>query len=107
MVFYQLGDLKLRELLPGIKQWVLTGEKGMICVLRFSPRVEVPLHHHPHEQLGTVLEGELELTIGNQTQKIGPGEYYLIPGNTPHSARSLEQEVTVIDVFSPPREEYR
>lgn len=107
MAFYQLEELKQRELLPGIKQWVLAGEKGMVCVVHFSPQRQVPLHHHPHEQLGTVLEGELELTIGDQTKRIGPGEYYLIPGNTPHRARSLKKEVTVIDIFSPPREEYR
>jgi quercetin dioxygenase-like cupin family protein len=107
MPFYSLGELKQRELLPGIKQWVLGGEKGMISVLHFEPHIEVPHHHHPHEQLGTVLEGELELTIDNQTKIIGPGEYYLIPGNVPHSARSLKQDVLALDVFAPPREDYQ
>ena len=107
MPFYSLGDLKQRELLPGIKQWVLGGEKGMICVFHFEPHREVPHHHHPHEQLGTILEGELELIINGEAKIIGPGDYYLIPGNVPHSARSWEKEAVVLDIFSPPREDYR
>ena len=63
-------------------------------------------HSHPHEQLGHVLEGELELTIAGEPHVLARGDAFQIPGGVEHAARS-ERGCLVMDVFQPVREDYR
>ena len=72
----------------------------------FQPNSTVPTHSHPHKQTGIVVEGELELTIGNESRICRKGDAFTIPGNTEHNATSGDTATTIIDTFSPPREDY-
>lgn len=92
--------------LPGITMQPMTGSRIMLSWVTIEPESEVPLHQHPHEQVGFVLEGELELTIGEETRRLKPGDAYTIPPELPHAARTGAIGCLVIDVFSPPREDY-
>ncbi len=47
-----------------------------------------PLHQHPEEHIGTVLEGECAFELNGVKRTIGPGDIYVIPPNVPHSARA-------------------
>ena len=47
----------------------------------------------------------MDLTIGNETRRIGPGDCLCVPGDTEHGAAPLEDSVAV-EVFSPVREDY-
>ncbi len=93
--------------LPGITMWSVTGGKLMFNFVRIDPGATVPTHHHPHEQAGTVLEGMMRLTIGDETRELRYGDAYIIPPNVPHSATTDEHGCLVIDVFTPPREDYQ
>jgi quercetin dioxygenase-like cupin family protein len=66
----------------------------------------LPSHAHPHEQLTTVLSGELELTVGGEVRVLRAGMVAFIPGGVPHSARALTA-CEVMDVFHPVRDDYR
>ncbi len=46
------------------------------------------------------------MTIGNDVRILTAGDSFAVPGGIPHSARVLEDTVS-IDVFSPPRDDYR
>lgn len=100
-----------RETLPtitpveGVDMSVLVGGAMMLGVVTLAPGAVVPLHEHPNEQIGYVLEGIITLTIGEETRDLSAGASYLIPGNTPHEGSSAEGCV-VLDVFSPPRADY-
>ena len=65
----------------------------------------VPEHHHPHEQWTHMLQGELEFTIGGETQVLLPGMAAHMPSNVPHSVRAIT-ECKVIDCFMPVREDF-
>ena len=65
----------------------------------------VPLHDHPHEQIGYLSSGRALFTIGNLQREIKQGDSWIIPGGLPHEVTALEDSVA-IDVFSPVREEY-
>ena len=67
---------------------------------------EVPLHHHPHEQGGILLKGQVQLTIGDETRIVEAGSLFIIPPNVPHRAVAVHGPATVLDVFSPVREDY-
>ncbi len=66
----------------------------------------IPAHKHPHEQMGMILEGVMIFTIEKETVALKKGDAFLVPGNVEHSAR-FEVKTTVLDVFSPPREDYK
>ncbi len=50
--FVKLTDLRPFELAPGVTGQPLFGEGPMINLIEFEPGAAVPLHSHPHEQLG-------------------------------------------------------
>lgn len=56
----------------------------------FQPGAQVPKHTHPGEEVGYILEGELELTIeGKPPQKLKAGETFFLPANTVHTAKNV------------------
>ena len=74
------------ELAPGVAMRPLFGEGAMLNLLEFGPGARVPVHDHPHEQLGYVLEGELALEIDGVEHRLGPGDVSAVP--TPRAARA-------------------
>lgn len=95
------------EMLPGVVRRTLTaGDKMMLIEVTLDPGAVVPSHTHPHEQTGYVVSGRMRLQIAHEVQDLNPGDAYMIPGGVEHQATALEPLV-IIDVFSPPREEYR
>jgi quercetin dioxygenase-like cupin family protein len=83
-----------------------SGKSLMLCVVRLEPESVVADHSHPHEQMGILLEGRLEFTVGGVTRLLGPGDMWRIPGGVVHRVRALDQPAVAIDVFNPIREDY-
>jgi quercetin dioxygenase-like cupin family protein len=52
-----------------------------------------------------MIEGKLRLSVGDAVTIMAPGDIVVIPPNVPHEAQALEYTV-VLDVFSPPREDF-
>jgi transcriptional regulator with XRE-family HTH domain len=58
---------------------------------------------HESEEGGVVISGCLELTVGGETQILGPGDAYYFDSRIPHRFRNIgEQDVEVISACSPP-----
>jgi len=107
-MFWRYDDLKTVEMLPGVSRRNLAvGEKMMVCEIRLKKGAEVPWHSHPHEQVGHVASGRLQFWIGDEERTLGPGDGYFVPGGVQHKVVALEDDTIAIDVFSPPRDEYR
>jgi len=90
----------------GIQRQMIWGERVMICRLRFEPRVVTPVHTHPHEQMTIVERGRVLFTVGDEQRTVSAGEVLHFPSNLPHGATMLDEEVILIDVFSPIREDF-
>ncbi len=84
--------------LEGIRGWLLQGEIMQQVFLDIQRVGEMPEHQHG-AQWGMVVEGEMDLTIGGQTNRYQKGDWYYIPAGTPHSAK-FTARVFVIDVFA-------
>jgi quercetin dioxygenase-like cupin family protein len=95
-----------KELVPGIHGSYIHGANASLGYVTIKAGSVMPMHHHPHEQLTLILDGELEMEIGGKKVLLTKGMSYVIPSNTPHAAKA-HADCTVIDVFSPVREEYR
>ncbi|HMN30294.1 MAG TPA: cupin domain-containing protein [Caldilineaceae bacterium] len=107
MPFYNPAERPAKELFPGALTRTFWGEKTLMSLLELSPGCVVPRHSHPHEQVGIVLEGELEFTIGDETRIVKTGEIFVIPGGVEHSVKVGEKPALALDIFSPVREEYK
>jgi quercetin dioxygenase-like cupin family protein len=105
--FVRLDDVRPFELAPGVTGRPLFGEGAMLNLIRFEPGATVPLHSHPHEQLGVVLEGMQALVVDGVAHELGPFEAYVLPGGVEHSAYCGPDGALVLDVFQPVREDYR
>ena len=95
------------EMLPGVVRRTLTeGERMMLIEVTLEQGAVVPLHTHPHEQIGYLASGRLLWELGDERRELAAGDSWLVPSNVPHQVTALEPSVA-IDVFSPPRGEYR
>ncbi len=58
---------------------------------------------HVGEEMGYLLEGELELTLADQTYRLSPGDSFHFPSDTPHSYRNPGKTLArVLWVNTPP-----
>ncbi|MGH2610955.1 MAG: cupin domain-containing protein [Tepidiformaceae bacterium] len=95
------------EMLPGIFRRTLNeGAHTMLCELRMAAGSVVPAHAHPHEQTGYLASGRFRFRLGDSWLEMGPGDSWCVPGGVEHEVIVIEDTIA-IDVFSPPREEYR
>lgn len=106
MGFINLSDYQPIEPVPGCRMRTPYGQHLMLSYLEMEDGAEVPLHQHPHEQGGILLRGKLQLTIGDETRVVEAGSLFLIPPHTLHRAVAVDGPATVLDVFSPIREDY-
>jgi quercetin dioxygenase-like cupin family protein len=105
--FLKLTDLRPFELVAGVTAQPMFGEGAQVNLVELEPGAVVPVHSHPHEQLGIGLRGVQILLIDGEEHHIGPMDAYVIPGGVEHGARCGPEGATVIDVFQPVREDYK
>ncbi len=107
--YFDQSEVTSKEILPGVFQQVLSGraqDEKMMMVRYFIKEGSVfPEHEHPHEQQGIMIKGEADFIIGGEKRRTKTGDGYIIPGNVLHGAVFLKDSI-VIDVFSPPREDF-
>jgi quercetin dioxygenase-like cupin family protein len=95
------------EMFPGVVRRTLTdGDSLMLIEVTVEEGAVVPLHTHPHEQTGYLISGRFLFELGDEKREIGPGDCWLVPSNVPHQVTALER-CLLVDIFSPPREDYR
>ena len=79
----------------------------MLSLVEMQPHAVVEEHSHPHEQMGLMLEGEADFTIGGQHMHVTAGQMWRIPGGVLHKVVAGDRPVRALDVFHPPREDYK
>ncbi len=93
--------------LPGVaRRQAAVGEGVQLIEFRMSRGAVIPWHDHPNEQVGMLVSGSIALTIAEETRTLGPGDGYVIPPGVPHTVEVLMDSIA-LDVFSPPRDDYR
>lgn len=72
--------------IEGVTAYLFQGENHQIVFMQFDRDVQVPLHAHG-AQWAVVLDGEIDLTIGELERTYRMGDTYFIPAGVQHSAR--------------------
>ena len=106
MPYIDLETLPEAEPIPGLHVRFVHSEHMTLAYWRIDAGADLPVHSHPHEQVATLTEGELEMTVGGETRRLTPGIAAVIPSGVPHSARAITQ-CRLLDVFYPVREDFR
>lgn len=101
------SDGLFRELAPGLTTRIFAGEQAMLSVVTLAPNSEGVMHHHPEEQWGLLLEGTAIRFQGDEQIEVKKGDFWRTPGNVPHTMRAGPKGARVLDIFSPPRPEYK
>ena len=72
--------------LDGVKAYLSQSETHQIIFMHFDREIELPTHSHA-AQVGFVLEGKIDLVIGDRKHRFTKGDRYYIPEGVEHSAR--------------------
>ena len=97
----------VRELGKGLNTRIFPGEQVMLSVVSIEPNAAGTMHSHPEEQWGVLLEGTCVRMQNGEEIECSAGDFWCSPGNVVHGIRAGAQGCKVLDIFSPPREEYK
>jgi len=100
------ADCSHHTIFPGVDIYTAAGQGLMLSYVEFEPHAVVEEHSHRHEQMGLLLEGELEFVIDGRRHLVRPGQMWRIPGGVKHKAVAGDRPVKALDVFHPIREDY-
>jgi quercetin dioxygenase-like cupin family protein len=96
MPFIDTSQLKVKEPLPGWKGRYFHSDNMTFAYYAVAAGASIHEHSHPNEEVWNVIDGELEVTIGGQTQVAGPGSAAVVPPNTPHSVKALSDGRSIV-----------
>lgn len=89
--FRQVGDLRGRSLQVLHERYAAGADTGRTML------------RHESEEGGIVIRGHVEVTVGDQSRILGPGDAYLFDSRLPHRFRNLGDEpCEIISACTPP-----
>jgi quercetin dioxygenase-like cupin family protein len=106
MPFIDVAKLPVREIFPGLRARLIHSDRQTHSWVEVDAGAAFPEHQHPHEQIVSVMEGELELVVEGTVHRLTPGSVFVIPPDVRHSGHG-GTACRVLDVFSPARDDYR
>jgi len=108
MIVSDKTKAKTFSIAPGVtNRLLLSGENIMLILVEVAEGSRVPMHSHPHEQMGMCLGGEAEFQTERGETVVKAGMVYHLRGNEKHGVKPLGKGGAVfLDIFSPPREDY-
>ncbi|RJR31999.1 MAG: cupin domain-containing protein [Desulfobacteraceae bacterium] len=98
MPFWNLSTLELAEFRPGIMSKAEIGENLVMALMQIGPGKEDTGHQHPFDQCGVVLEGHIEMFVGQERRTLGANQGYFIPSGVRHGWKTLDIPAKILDV---------
>ena len=103
---------------PGFRRRIITGDHLQLCFWRIAGGATGSFmhQHESNEQLGIIMRGGLDFRIGHpdteQRSVLREGDVYLAPvsiwhGDSVFIGDAEYDECWILDVFSPPRADFR
>lgn len=104
--FVTPANASQHEMTDGVHRRTMgTTDEAMLCEIFLEQGAMIERHNHQNDQVGYVVSGEVEITIGDETRICHGGDSYAIPGGVMHSVKALRESL-LVDVFSPPRKDF-
>ncbi len=100
------SKVPVEQIEKGIQRQMIVGQNVMVCRFRFAPFVVTAEHSHPHEQMTLVVQGKVKFIISGEERIVAAGDVLHFPPDNRHGATMLDEEVILIDIFAPIREDF-
>lgn len=95
------------DVMTGVTRQTIDGANQTLVRYVYQPGAVFPVHHHPQEQITVVFSGVISFSIDNETVTLTAGEVAVIPGNCPHGACVIGDDVVeTLNLLSPKRENH-
>ena len=101
-----IKNIPPKELVAGFTGHYAHGKNMTLGYIEIKAGNNLQQHHHEHEQITYIIEGQLDMVIGGKPCSLTAGMYYVIQSNVSHGAYAVT-DCKVIDVFNPVREDYK
>jgi quercetin dioxygenase-like cupin family protein len=89
------------EFVDGVRLHAIGGEQVLLCRVQYEPGKQVPWHaHEDTEQVMLILDGEVEMTIEDETRTLGAGDVVVVNRGLHHKLYS-EGGVSFMEALSP------
>jgi quercetin dioxygenase-like cupin family protein len=99
--FRSWNDVPSTEFVDGVHLHAIGGEQVCICRATYQPGKQVPRHSHEHtEQVMVILDGEVTMTIGDETRTLRAGDVVVVNRGVEHELHS-EPGVTFLEALAP------
>jgi len=91
----------LHVIFPGVALHAIGGEQVLLCRVVYAPGKSVARHAHEHtEQVMAIVDGEIEVTIGDEAKTLRPGDVCVINRGVEHELHSTGG-VTFFEALAP------
>lgn len=77
----------------------------MFVLMECKAGTAQPPHSHPHTQVDYLLEGEIDMQVGDEVRRMHAGDIVQVPGNVPHAFCRVYQDTRWLEFFTPARED--
>jgi len=94
------GEVSIRQVGTNLE-----GRTLQICHERYTAGSDSgkSLLRHNGEEGGIIIEGQIEIMVGEQTKLLGPGDAYYFRSNLPHRFRNTEnRDCVIVSAICPP-----
>jgi quercetin dioxygenase-like cupin family protein len=98
--------IPVEQVAEGVARQMIHGDRIMVCRLTIAAHTVTPVHSHVHEQITLVERGSADFFVEGERKTARAGDVLVFPSNIRHGATMLDDEVVLIDIFSPPREDF-
>jgi quercetin dioxygenase-like cupin family protein len=99
--FRSWNGVEAYELFEGVRLHAIGGEQVLVCRVTYDAGKRVPRHSHPEaEQLMVILDGEVTMTIGDETRTLVAGDVAVVNRGVEHELVS-EPGVEFFEALAP------
>jgi quercetin dioxygenase-like cupin family protein len=99
LFFASPRDLPASDPQPGVTEHTLRGQDAIVVVSELRPRTVVATHRHEQERIGVVTRGSVAMVIAGEQRILTEGDTFVVPADTAHGIRVLEQGTQVVEVM--------
>lgn len=103
---YRWDEIALEKITEMVSRKVVATERLTVAHIYLKRGALVPMHRHASEQMTYVLQGTLRVQAAGEEFTVREGEVLHVPPGQPHQAEALDDTLE-LDVYSPPRVEWR
>jgi quercetin dioxygenase-like cupin family protein len=101
-------DLEQEVVRPGVTRCAFGTDEVMLVMNELRPGMEVRPHSHDFDQIALVVEGTARFHVDDESYEVPAGALLHIPAGAVHHGEPVgDRRALNLDVFAPPRADYR